>query len=621
MQIGGVWGKILHVDLQTGSFSVEEPKEDFYLNLCGGRAVIAHYLLKYVPVGADPLGPDNLLIIAPGIFNGTYFPGAGRVAIGAKSPRNGYVGSSEAGGFFGHELKKCGFDAVVIHGKSSNPVYLLLDGEKAELRDASHIWGKTIYETNKVIRNELANKSVKIAAIGPAGENLVPYAAIMVDVNRAAGRTGLGAVMGSKNLKAIAVKGNKNVRVADRKRFEAIRRWIFENYKDWMSWAVHMGTVGALMNNNSYGVLPTRNFREGVFERAEEISGDKLHRDFVIKRDTCIGCPCRCKMVVKYEGRKFNVRPEYGGPEYETLASFGSNVGNSDLATICKANELCNAYGLDTISTGGVIAFVMECFDRGLLTSDKTGGFVINFGDSEAIIKAIEMITYRNGFGSEMANGVAYLSKQIAGSEEFAMHVKNQEIPYHEPRGKWMMGMGYTLTPGGADHQHNVHDTDYTDEWMMTDRVKPFGVKVPQERFVLDEEKVKLYYYEGNFINFLDCAVLCQFYTYFLNYEQVAEAISSITGINYRPDDILTIGERAITLSRLFNVRQGLELSQETLPKRFFEGLPTGPFGGRFLPKDDLEKARQYYFKLMGWDDQGRPKEETLKQLKLESYI
>ncbi len=615
----GFHGRFLRVDLTTGSIWLDDFEEDFYRLHVGGRAVVAYYLLKETPPGIDPFSPENLLIFAPGILTGTSLQGSGRHGIGAKSPLTGAIASSEAGGWWGTELKRAGIDGLVVSGRAQEPVYLsIMDGEVA-IHGAKHLWGQKTAQVERAIRKELGDNKIRVAQIGLAGENLVRFAAIINDFNRAAGRAGLGAVMGSKNLKAVAVRGTQRFGVADNKKVLGVSRWLGQNYKELSRWRIDMGTPATVLISNKAGALPTRNFQEPIFEHAEDVSGETMHASYIIDRDTCAVCPIRCKQVVEIDDGKYTVDPVYGGPEFETLATFGPHCGNGDLAAICKANELCAAYGLDTISTGGVIGFVMECFAKELLSEEATGGFSIHFGDGESIVQAVEMIAHMQGFGKKMAMGAAHLAQEIGpDAEALLMTVKKLEMPYHEPRFKFAIGLGYTVAPVGADHMMNVHDTNYLENGAGLKRLEALDIKMgPQPLDSLAEEKVRAFTYEVNWQHFQDTAVTCMFFPY--QYYHLAEALCGATGWEIDAHDVITIGERANTLTRLYNIREGIDAKQDRLPKRFFQGFTEGPLRGVAPTPRQLETAKRTYYELMGWDPEtGIPTAERLQKLGLD---
>ena len=628
--IGGVHGKILHVDLTTSGHWVEELSEDVYRLLVGGRALTAYLLLRDTPTRVEPLGPDNLLIFAPGILQGTNLPGSGRHGVGAKSPLTGAIASSEAGGWWGYEFKRTGYDALVVHGRAESPVYLWIKDLDVEIRDANLLWGQKTYPTEQAIRQELGDNQVRIAQIEQAGENQVLYAAVMHDVTRAAGRNGAGAVMGSKNLKAVVVRGTQRVPIADRSGMAEVAKWFGDNYKDLMSWAakdIGQGTQGGLSHLAHTGGLPTKNFGKPVFENAELLSGDRNYEMLLKDRDTCQACPVACKQVFEYEDedpyRKLN--PEYGGPEYEAMGALGPVCYVDDNIAVAKANELCNADGLDPISTGMSIGFVMECFENEVISTKDTNGLEFRWGDADLMVRAVEMIAHREGFGDIMAEGVARM-RQRFGQEAalFDITVKGQELPMHEPRLKVALGIGYAVAPVGADHMMNIHDTAYTKAGRGIDRVNtalPDDQKIgPISNKILNDEKLRLMNVEVNWQHFQDCALCCMFYPY--DYAQLAQVMTAITGVEYTIQDILAVGARAQTLSRLFNYREGFTVEDDTLPKRVRTAFSEGPIKGVGISDEDFAWSKRRFYELMGWDpDSGTPTETCLAALELTELV
>jgi aldehyde:ferredoxin oxidoreductase len=627
--IGGTHGKILHVNLTTGETCVEQPGDEFYRLLVGGRAVIAYYLLRDLPPNTNPLSPDNLLIFAPGIMQGTNLPGAGRHSVGGKSPLTGAIGSSEAGGWWGHEFKRAGFDALVIKGRAGpGPVYLWIKDGEVEIRPAEHLWGMETARTQTSIRQELGDDKVRVAQIGPAGENQVRFAAVMHDINRAAGRNGLGAVMGSKHLKAVAVRGKMSVPVARRDQVTGVAKWLGDNYKELSAWAVAgigRGTQDGISSLAYQGGLPTQNFSEPVFDNPDLLSGERNYEMFLEGRDTCHACPITCKQVFKHENedpyRKLD--PVYGGPEYEAMAAFGPDCGVEDNLAVCKANELANAYGLDAISTGASIAFMMECFENGLVGPEATDGLEFRWGDADLLVKVVEMIARRQGVGDILADGVHRMSQRFGtATAPFDLTIKGQELPMHEPRLKHAMGLGYAVAPVGADHMMNMHDTAFASEGDSLNRVnmaldKKVGPLSPR---VLDEDKLQVFYHEVNWMHFQDCAINCHFYPY--DYGHMATALSGATGLEYTIHDILRVGARAQTLSRLFNLREGFTADDDKLPKRVMQAFKHGPLADVELSDEAFNWAKRRYYELMKWDpDSGVPQERCLEELKLSTLL
>jgi len=611
-------GKILHIDLTNERFWVDEPDDSFYRFLIGGRGFILHYLLQDMPAKVDPLGPKNLLIFACGLLSGTILPGTGRHAVGAKSPLTGALAASEAGGWWGHELKRAGFDALVIHGQAKKPVYLWINAGHVEIRPADHLWGKLTADTQDQIHQELGDENIRVAQIGPAGENLVRFAAVMHDINRAAGRSGLGAVMGSKNLKAVAVRGTKLVGLADKSALKETLKWITSTYKDTMGWAISYGTAGSVGANHDGGSLALRNYTAGVFEGIDELRHENFFPKLITERDTCSHCAVNCKLVVDFEDENTRIDGKYGGPEYESTGALAGLTVVGDSVAVAKANELCASYGLDTISTGGTIAFAMECAEKGLLGNFD---FQPQFGDGEALIEAIHKIVKREDLGELMAEGSSRMSAKIGqGSEDFIAVARHQELPLHDPRFKNLTGMGYALSPTGAEHMNNVLDNfaNFPDSDVCA-RLNEMGIESPLALYGISEHKVRGYIVETAFKNILDSAVICHFYPY--EFKHLLEALSAAGGwSDLTLEEINQIGSRIATMGRLFLVREGFTHADDILSPRTNFELKDGPIAGKTLDEVDLAQGMQMYFDMMGWDSEGVPKSESLAKFGIEKY-
>ncbi len=628
----GFAGKILHVNLTMGQITIEQPPEEFYKTYWGGSAMGAYYLLKNTPAGADPLGPENTLTFMLSAATGVAVSGQSRATVTAKSPLTDMVGDSQAGGFWPAELKFAGFDGIVITGKSQKPVYLWIhdgsgSGEPvAELRDAAHLWGKITGEAQKMIQEELGDDKIQVAQIGPAGEQLARLANIVNMSNRAHGRTGMGAVMGSKKLKAIAVRGHAKPTVADKEAVTKLARLAAErlpNYPD-MKGLQDFGTGSVLNYQNISGGLPTRNYTSGTFEHAEDISGEKMSETILKENDTCYACVVRCKRVVDTEYNGEKVDPLYGGAEYETLAAFGSYCGVGDIRAVSLAHQICAQYGIDTISCGATIAFAMECFEKGLLTLHDTGGLDLRFGNADAMIAMLKKMVQRQGLGHLLSNGSAYAAGQIGkGAQDLVVAVKNQELPAHMPQVKRSLALVYAVNPFGADHQSHEHDPGYTPEAspISLRRMASLGLTSPQPDRVLNREKVRLgLYTEWNY-SFMDTACLCQFVYgpswQLLGPEEMVELMRAVTGWEMTIADMQRIGERRLNLLRAFNAREGAGKSHDTLPKRLFdEPLKGGASDGVVVTRQELEGALKDYYELCGWDQAtGKPTKTKLEEL------
>lgn len=615
----GYTGKILRVDLTKRKIEIETREDSFYRTYLGGRGMVAYYLLNEVPRGIDALSPENVLIFAAGPLTGAAVSGQGRNGAGAKSPLTDGFGNAEGGGYWGAELKRAGFDGILITGRADKPVYLWVKDDRAEIRNASHLWGQTTGPTEDAIRAELNDRAIRTALIGPAGENQVRFAAIVNDRSHFVGRNGLGAVMGSKNLKGIAVRapqGKPKMEIANPTDVQALAKWMGAHL-DLVSGLHEHGTARILRSLSKAGGLPSFNFRDGHFDANEKITGQTMSATILIKKETCYACAVRCKRVVQVKESPYGfIDPLYGGPEYETIAGFGSLEGIDDLIAVAKASELCAAYGLDSISTGNAIAFGMECFERGLISSKETEGVELKFGNARAMLQMVEQITRREGLGNVLAEGVARAGKMIGrGAEEFAIHAHGQEVPMHEPRLKHALGVGYAVSPTGADHNHNLHDTYYTKEVRDLGELDP-RITHPLPANDLSADKVRMLVAQTNWMHFWDSAVMCQFLPY--SPEQMAHLMNGVTGWDVEFKEYLRMGERAATLARVYNLREGWDTRDDTLPRRFFEPFANGPLAGTTLVRDQFAAATREYYRQMGWDEKGVPTREKLRELGVE---
>lgn len=605
-------GKIARINLTGKKTEFEAPEENFYRTYFGGRALIGYYLCKEVPVEVDPFDPENLLIFSAGVLTGMPFAGSGRHSVGALSPLTGGFGSSEAGGFFGAELKKAGFDALIISGEAERPSYLMIEDGRVEIVEAPELWGKTTRETDRLLRERYGQK-VRIAQCGPAGEKKVRFACVVHDLRHFAGRTGMGAVMGAKKLRAVVVRGSSKVEPANRSALVAYNRSMREQIISRSGFLGPYGTAGIVDGLNTQGGLPTMNFKEGVFADYEKINGEALKDQYLVGRETCYACPVRCKRVVEVSGT-YEVGSDSGGPEYETIAALGSACGISDLAAICRANELCTDYGMDSISTGMAIAFAMECAEKGFLEPGDYGGFLPRFGDSESMLQLLTAIGDRSGLGNILGEGTAHAVKILGeNTRPFAMQVKGQELPLHEPRLKYALGLGYAVSPTGADHMHNMHDTAVANS---TGSMAEFGFLEPLSPQSLDCRKVAIYRFYSTWRHFFDCAVLCMFISW--TPSEAARLTRSATGWNSTTVELLRVGERAVNLARVFNDRHGIGRDIEKLPSRFSEPFKDGPLVGKAISYELMESAKKNYYSLMGWDEQGVPSQEKLSELNLD---
>ncbi|MEJ2136606.1 MAG: aldehyde ferredoxin oxidoreductase family protein [Desulfofustis sp.] len=602
----GYTGKILRVDLTNRVLSVDRPSEEFYRTYMGGSALNLYYLLKEMDAKVDPLSPGNILAFSVSTLTGARVSGQSRLTITAKSPLTGAIGDSQSGGFFPAKLKFAGFDAVIVTGRAAAPLYLFIDEGKAELREAGHLWGKTTEAVEAAIKDELDDQeNLEILQVGPAGEVGVRYANVVSMCCRANGRTGMGAVLGSKNFKAIVVRGFEEPEIADRTLLKEVIRTGAELFKNPANSGFgKYGTAIVLGVNNGLGGLPTNNWQSGSFDDYEAIDGPTLYdealmgaadgRQESLGRDTCFSCIVRCKRVAEIKKGPYQVDPVFGGPEYETLSTRGSYCGVANLGAVCKANELCNKYGLDTISCGATISWAMEAFEAGQLTTEHTGGLEIRFGDADMVITLVEMIAAREGFGDLLAEGSARAAEKLAF---------------------------------GADHMGCDHDLSYTKENYpaFEERLSYLGLTDPLHAYSLQPAKVEWVRRTQYLFSFMDSANLCQLcwgasWTLY-GPQDMVKLVRAVTGWDMSIDELLEVGERRVVMMRLFNQREGFDAKDDALPDKFFnQPLRGGVSDGVTVDQAEFDAAMVEYYRQSGWDEtSGHPTAQTVARLGLES--
>jgi aldehyde:ferredoxin oxidoreductase len=622
----GTNGTILRVDLTTGSISTDTFDEGFYRRYPGGKALAAYHLLQEFRPGGNPLGPENVLVLATGLLTGAPISTATRFNAIARSPLTGGFGESEAGGYWGPELKMAGLDAIIVTGRSPDPVYLWVKDGTAEIRDARHLWGQDPPTVQAAIREELGDRLVRVLQIGRAGENQVRYAMLMNELRHYNGRTGMGAMMGSKNLRAVAVRGSRHYAdlAHDPTTLAELGRRLAKQIPEHpQSWDLRTkGTPGLTDAMNAGGMLPTRNFRQGSFERVDEIDF-AAYLNLRSGTRSCYACAVRCKPVMAFSDRH-TVTDTYDAPEYEAVAGFGSDCAIGDLQATARANELCNELGLDVISTAGTIAFAMECFEHGLIGLSDTDGLELRFGNADAVLKLIVRIATRSGFGDLLAQGSQRAAAAIGGNAStFAMHVKGQELPMHDPRGKVGVGLGYATNEAGADHLVGFHDPLFVKADSVPFRsVADLGISEPTGVLDLGEKKVKIWYTSERWNSAEKVLGLCFFGPAPRSFIQVADVLTAVrasTGWDMTAEELLEVGERAVNLARVFNVREGFTRADDRLPDRLFTPLEDGPLAGMAIARDDFERALTNLYLLKGWDPvTGAPTGERLRAIGLE---
>jgi len=608
----GFAGKILNVDLSEQKILKEPLKTEKVKGYIGGKGYAARLLWERTPANFNPLGPENIIILATGPLTGTLCPST-RMCIVTKSPLTGTFDDSYVGGHFGHELKFAGYDFIVISGKSEEPVYIWIDDENVEIENAEWLWGKDTFETEERVREKHKDRTIRVACIGPAGEKLVRYAHVNVDLYRQAARGGIGAVMGAKNLKAVAVRGSGSVNVKDSVRFEELALEAYEaiDRNDSLYTMKRWGTGRSVLFSNDQCLYPTRNYQATTFEGAENLSGEAMERKLWVKGKACFGCPIHCGHLAVVKSSDY-AGTIVEGVEYETTALLGADCGVDNLAAVAHANMLCDKLGLDTLSTGATIAWAMECYEKGILTDKDTDGLKLNFKNHNAMNKMIVKIARREGIGDLLAEGVKRASEKIRkGSDKFAMHVKGLELPGWAIRAAPSMGLAYATADRGGCHQR---------AWPIAYEL---GSKTPDGRRLErygTEGKASVTKHDQDLTAALYSLVACDFATGAIGATRYINLLNAATGWTYNMERFMETGERIWNLIRAFNLREGIRKEDDTLPPRIFEEpLPSGIAKGRLLPRKDFEKMRNDYYELRGWDIKtGMPTYEKLKKLGLE---
>lgn len=613
----GYMGKILRVNLSTQTFTEEPVTEDLARNFIGGAGFGIKYLFDEVSAKTDPLGSDNKLIFAPGPLSGTQAPCASRMAVTAKSPLTDAVGMSLSGGYFPVELKFAGYDALIIEGKADKPTYLWINDGKISFRSADDLWGTNTFDCQQLIKDKLSDQNIRIACIGPAGERQSKLACI-INERRAFGRKGLGAVMGSKNLKAIAVRGHQTVPVASERGAKEARSRMLQYMKEspiLYSEFSNLGTPMVVEATHALGIFPTRNF--SATREWDPIPGLGVEAQNARKigREHCYRCPVSCSQLrLAQEGSYAGV---LSGPEFETYYSFGGATGVDNQDSIIVADRLCDELGLDTISVGATIGFAMELFEKGIITKEDTGGIELKFGNHEAMVEMVSQIAFRRGFGAVLADGVKAAAEKIGkGSEKYALHVKGLELPGYDVRGAKAHGLNYATSYTGADHNRGYAFQEI------------FGIPIPEavDRLAI-EGKGRLTKWNQDLRSATcDCPMMCAFLldmAVTANAAQnTADMLNGVTGLNFTPEEIVTVGERVNNLARAFNVMAGFTRDDDTLPERLLtEPLKEGGSKGQLISRAELNQMLDEYYAVRGWSVEGVPTKQKLLDLGLENAV
>lgn len=622
--------RILDVDLSSGELKTVIIPGETYRLYPGGSALALYLIMREMDPKVDPLGPDALMAFTVSPLTGLPFSGNSRVVVAAKSPLTGTMGDSQGGGYFPAQLKANDWDGILVRGQAKSPVYLYIEGEHAELKPADHLWGKGLPtgDVEDKIKEELNDSKVEIAQIGSAGENQVRYACILSLATRANGRNGMGAVMGSKKLKAVVVKRAKPRQPYDKESFS----FFGKNVKDMLaandsvSGLGQYGTAGDTESFSDEGFLPTRNWQTGYFPQgAKNITGTTMYETILKQRESCYACSVRCKRAVEIPER--GVDPRYGGPEYETVATFGSYCDVTSLADVSVANQLCNMYGMDTISAGATVAFAMECYEKGLLDKELVGDLDLSFGNGKVFEELLPQIALRNTkLGDLLAEGSARAAAAIGqGAEAFFMGVKKQEFPAHMPQWKPAVGVVYAVNPFGADHQSSEHDFALVGppDSEARQRLAALGIwKGYENNDSLDDEKVRFALETQIYFSILDTLCLCQF-VWGPSWElygpiELIRLCKDGIGWETSMTELMKVGERRINMMRWFNAQNGFTKADDKLPERIFKPMPEGPSEGHQLDKETFYDAVRRYYIFAGWDPEtGNPTDMTLRRLSL----
>lgn len=602
----GYAGKILYVNLDNKKIKVADVTNGFCEKYIGGNGFGIRMLYDETRRGLNPLGPENVIVFAVGPFAGTIVPTSGKYIVHAKSPLTNFMGESISSGLWGPTLKRAGYDAVVIRGKSKEPKYLFIDDKTIQFRDAKNLWGKDSLKTNDLIVEDIGDENVCVAAIGPAGENLVRFACITNDRYRQAGRTGMGTVMGSKNLKAVAVRGTNTIEVHNLDKLMMACHDLNERFQGpggefYRKW----GTPGMVSIMNQMAALPTRNYQQATFELAEKINAEHIVENYAVKALSCAGCPIGCDHISIIEDA-LHTRV-IASVEYETLYALGSECGIGSFPAIAEATEMCDRLGIDTMSAGVTIGWAMECYEKGILTKDDTDGVELVFGNHKALIEVIKKIASREGIGNLLAEGSKRASEKVGkGSEHFAMHNKGLELSGYDIRGLKASGLGFnTSTRGGCHLRSQMYD---------------FDLKGKVDRFKADRSYGKMTMEREDLLAVVDSLILCKFIrSVFYSFEKFAELYTLVTGIETSPQKLQKAGERIYNLEKAYNVREGWVKKDDYPPPRIMKDpIPDGVAKGSVLTEQEFEMMLDAYFEARGWSKSGIPTKQKLKELQLQ---
>jgi aldehyde:ferredoxin oxidoreductase len=613
----GYAGKVLRVNLDDGSYRTEPLDLEEARLYIGGRGLNSYKVYKEIPAGTDPMGADNKLMVSTGPLVGTMFPTASRFNVSARSPLTGIFGDTNAGGHFAPEMKFAGYDQIILEGKAEKPSYISIKDDQVEVKDAEGIWGLTVFDADAGIRNQIKEPRLQTLICGPAAEKGVKFASLFANQVRAAARTGMGTVMASKNIKGIAIRGTGSIQVHDPERFKELVLALEDEIRNHEQFdgRRQMGTTRILMMADKDGFLPTRNYNQGTYEHAAQVSGEKLAAEYNVKGRGCFACTIPCSHI--YTIRDGHFKGVHGeGPEYESLGSFSSRIGNPDVELALAANDLCNQVGIDILSTVGGIGWAMELYERGMLTKEETGGLELNWGNRDAVITLIHQIANREGFGDILADGAFKAAEKLGKGAEYVMHVKGMDVIMADPRGLKGFGLGYAVATRGGDHLRSEPFIELSDDPSIGQEM--FGAPGATLRRS-DTGKGKLVSYFEDWCAVIDALQPCKNIMQnmmLLQFPRAAEALEITTGLKLTADEVRNVGSRMTTIERMFGIREGIGRKDDTLPKRFTETPMTE--GGSKGEVVDLDLMLDEYYTERNWSlETGHPTPKELERLNL----
>ena len=599
---GGYLGNILHIDLTEKKFWLEEVSEDFALKYIGGRGFGAKIVMDYLHEDMDPLGPDNILVIAPGVLSGLYVPAAGKTSFVSISPLTGIYADSNMGGMFGVEMRQAGYDALVIHGRAPEFSYIWIDDDQVQIRDASKYRGKMSTSTERELKEDLQDEEIKVATIGPAGENLVRFACVNSEWSRNAGRTGMGAILGSKNIKAIAVRGTKDLPTYDLDKLIKLSDRAYKTLHEhpMMKFWQEEGLMSVIDYANTLGIIPTRNFSDAHFEYADRINGEVMTSRYKIGDSACYSCPMACGNICLVKSGKY-AGTVTEGPEYESAAMLGSNVGINDFSAVLRGNYLCDELGMDTISSGSLVATFIEGYERGLLSLEDVDGIALSWGDDSSIMMLLEKIANRDGIGDVLAEGAKGVIEKFPHLEPLISHVKGMDQSAYDGRVGVTMALAYSTSDIGAHHARAwtiAKELEVGANWTL-------------------EEKIDLVIYHQTVRPLFDMLGVCRLPWIELGFDEntYAEFYTAATGVEVTLDDLLEKSKNIYNLTRAINMRMGVTRADDHPPERTFnDPIKTGPHAGEHMDRNLFEQLLEIYYQRRGWDKDGRPSEEQLHE-------